>query len=62
MDIYSYAESINWSADYIDMRTGRIYKIQEAGNMKKFFGIENPPIKVFQDGKFIGYASRVGGD
>ena len=39
MDIYSYAESINWSADYIDMRTGRIYKIQEAGNMKKFFGI-----------------------
>jgi hypothetical protein len=58
MDIYAYAESINWSADYMDMHTGYIYKIEEAGRYRKFFGIE-VPIKVYDSsGNFIGVARK----
>ena len=58
MDIYKYAESINWGADYLDMHTGYIYKIQEAGNARKLFGIELP-IKVYDSaGNFIGVAQK----
>lgn len=32
MDIFSYADSINWLADYYDFNTGYIYGIQEAAN------------------------------
>ena len=32
MDIYAYAESIDYLADYMDMTTGYIYKITEAKN------------------------------
>jgi hypothetical protein len=39
MDIYEYAESINYGADYYDFHSGLIFKIQEYGeNLKK--GIE----------------------
>lgn len=30
MDIFAYADSINWLADYYDFHTGYIYGIQEA--------------------------------
>ena len=57
MDIYKYAESINWNADYYDMHTGYIYGIQEAGRMRKFFGIETP-ISVYDNGVLIGYVEE----
>ena len=57
MDIYEYAESINWGADYMD-KEGNIYCIQEAGRLKKLFGIESD-IKVKDPyGNVIGYAKR----
>lgn len=59
MDIYKYAESVNWNADYYDMKTGYIYGIQEAGRARKFFGIELP-IKVYNsDGEYIGNAKPI---
>ena len=30
MDIYKYADEINWAADYMDNYTGKIYAITEA--------------------------------
>lgn len=57
MDIYEYAESINYGADYYDYQTGLTYGIQEVGRMKKFFDID-AEIPVYQDGKLIGYARR----
>lgn len=58
MDIYAYAESINWGADYLDMHTGYRYAIQEAGRYRKLFGIELA-IKVYDSaGNFIGVASK----
>lgn len=57
MDIYAYAESINWSADYYDPHTGYIYGIQEAGRQRKLFGIE-APIPVYDGGVVIGYATE----
>ena len=59
MDIYAYAESINWNADYYDMYSGLIYGIQEAGRARKFFGIEME-IPVYENGVKIGYAKRSG--
>lgn len=32
MDIFKYAESINWASDYLDIHTGYIYKITEGCN------------------------------
>jgi hypothetical protein len=59
MDIYEYAESINWDVDYLDPHTGNIFCIQEAGRMKKLFNIEDPEIKVKDPlGNIIGYAQR----
>ena len=57
MDIYAYAESINWGADYYDMHTGLIYGIQEVGRAKKLFGIDLP-IPVYENGVKIGYVER----
>lgn len=57
MDIYEYAESINYGADYYDYQTGYTYGISEVGRAKKFFGIDLE-IPVYQDGVLIGYARR----
>lgn len=61
MDIYAYAESIDWGADYYDIHTGCTYGIQQAGRMKKFFGID-AEIPVYLDGKLIGYAQKDSSD
>lgn len=34
-DIFEYAESINYGADYLDMKTGKIFKIQDYGHALK---------------------------
>ena len=58
MDIYEYAESINWNADYMDINSGYIYKIRESGIARKLFNLELP-IKVYDSyGNFIGYAEE----
>ena len=61
MNIYSFAKSIDYAADYIDMNTGYIYDIQEYGRAKKL-GLPTPGsmmfdkdgIVVYEDGKPIG--------
>ena len=59
MDIYRYAESINYSADYMDMNTGNVYMIQEYGQALKF-GLPTPGIRVRDsDGNDIGYARKI---
>lgn len=58
MDIYAYAESIDYAADYYDHHTGYIYHIQEYGRMKKLFGIEEQGIRVSENGTTIGYARK----
>ena len=57
MDIYGYAKSINYSADYMDMHTGLIYHIQEYGKELER-GNMGAKIKVSQDGKLIGFARQ----
>ena len=58
MDIYKYAESINYNADYMDMSTGYIYCIQEYGKALKF-GFPTHGIKVIDfEGHIIGYAKK----
>lgn len=50
MDIFKYADSIGWAADYMDMHTGLIYAITRAytdENGKKV-------IPVYEDGILIG--------
>lgn len=41
MDIYEYAKSIDYAADYYDMPSGNIYKIQEYGSVK-----DNPDARI----------------
>ena len=56
MDIFKYADSINWGADYMDMHTGYIYAIQEA---KKEAGDQIPKsIKVYSNGTCIGVVNK----
>lgn len=59
MDIFSYGESINFSADYYEASTGLIYHLQEYGNAKKL-GLPTPyeGIRVSENGKTIGYAKE----
>ena len=58
MDIYEYAKSINYNADYYDMNTGYIYKIQDYGLALKR-GLPTPGIKVINnDGDVIGIAKN----
>jgi len=52
MDIYEYAESINYSADYLDQHTGYIYCIQDY----KRLGL--PQIPITDNGRIIGYAVK----
>ena len=58
MDIYAYAESIDYAADYYDHHTGYIYHIQEYGRMKKFFGMTEQGIRVSENGRTVGYARK----
>ena len=58
MDIFKYAEEINYGADYYDMATGYIYHIVEAGKKRKLFGIDTD-IRVSENGVTIGYARRL---
>ena len=51
MDIYKYAEEMNYAVDYYDMNSGRIYKITEAKD-------HDGKIPVIQDDQFIGFAKR----
>ncbi len=65
MDIYNYAESIDYMADYYDMHTGYIYGIQEYGRAKKF-GLPTPAeiqfgsdgIIVYENSRPIGIAKK----
>ena len=43
MEIYNYAKSINYAADYMDMHTMYTYHIQDYGNCLK----NNLPTDVF---------------
>lgn len=59
MDIYNYAKSIDYAADYMPMDgSGYVYKIQEYGKQLKA-GNTNAKIAVYQDGIFIGYAKKM---
>lgn len=51
MDIYEFAEDLNYGADYYDTHTGYIYKCTE-------YTEDMPGIPVYKDGTFIGYAKR----
>lgn len=56
MDIYEWAKNNN--ADYMDMRTGYIYKVSEYNNLEKL-GLPNYGIRVTNsEGRTIGYARR----
>lgn len=55
MDIYAYAESIDWLADYYDFHTGLTYAITE---YKK--NPDLPGIPVYEGGNLQGYAKRKG--
>ena len=68
MDIYAYANSINYGADYYDWTTGRIYKIQDYGRDIKASN-DNPDdeivrarvnrgIAVYEGNALIGYAQK----
>lgn len=50
MDIFAYADSINWAADYYDMHTGYIYGITKTN--------DHNTIPVYRDGQLIGYVNR----
>ena len=59
MDIYKYAESINYNADYHDHHTGYIYHIQEYGRCIKF-GLPTVGIKISDSsGNLIGVARKM---
>lgn len=55
MDIYEYAESINWAADYLDMHTGYIYKIPEGSTI---YNKEKIPVIDSMTSEFIGFALK----
>ena len=57
MDIYKYAEEIGYGADYYEMETGRIYKIQDYGKEKEI----NPNARIAvtdTQGNLIGYINK----
>ena len=57
MDIYTYAKSINYNADYYDYHSGYTYHIQDYGKALKF-GLPTPGIRVSENGITIGYAQK----
>ena len=68
MDIYGYANSINYGADYYDFHTGYIYKIQDYGrdikasrdnpNNEVARARVNRGIAVYEGNALIGYAQK----
>ena len=58
MDIFEYADSIDWNADYMDMNTGYTYGIQEAGKASKLTGKKPDVINVYSDNEYIGVVRR----
>ena len=52
MDIFKYADSIQWMADYYDHHTGYIYAITESKDTNR------DRIKVYSDGVLIGFVNR----
>ena len=52
MDIYAYAESIDYAADYMDMHTGYIYGIVE------YHKNNLPQIPIYDNGRLIGFAVK----
>ena len=59
MDIYKYAEDINYAADYMDPNTFNIYKIQEFGHFIKHDPDTTQKIRVTDmNGNTIGFARR----
>lgn len=59
MDIYKYAEDIDYRADYMDPHTFNIYKIQEFGNIIKHDPDTTQKIRVTDlSGQTIGFARR----
>lgn len=59
MDIYKYAESINYGADYYDFNSGYIYKIQEY-KRRLDEGTADAKIRVVDSysGDTLGYARK----
>ena len=59
-NIYAYAESIDYSADYYEMSSGRIFKIQDYGRAIKL-GLPTNGIEVVDSltGQFIGFATKL---
>ena len=58
MDIYEYGENINFNADYYDMHSGYIYKLQEFKKVK-----DDPEARIRvtdAEGNTVGYANRKG--
>lgn len=58
MDIYEYGENINFNADYYDMHSGYIYKLQEFKKVK-----DDPKARIRvtdAEGNTVGYANRKG--
>ena len=53
MDIWKWAEEYDWTADYQDMHTGRIYACTE---YKKDPAM--PGIPVYEDGNLIGFVKK----
>ena len=57
MDIYKYAKDINYAADYYEMQTGQIYKIQNYGKEKD----SNPNARIAvtdTQGNLLGYVNK----
>lgn len=52
MNIFEYADDINWMADYMDMTTGNVYKISAVRDMK-----DHIPVYDFE-GNYIGDVDR----
>lgn len=59
-DIYSYAESIDYNADYYESSSGIIFKIQDYGRAIKS-GLPTHGIEVIDSltGQFIGFATKL---
>ena len=59
MDIYKYAESTNYGADYYDFNSGYIYKIQEY-KRRLDEGVSDAKIRVVDSysGDTLGYARK----
>ena len=53
MDIYKYAEKINYGADYLDMHTGLMYLITRAKEYDGKIPVED------ENGEIIGFAKRI---